>query len=48
MYDKEEWSAPRLKTVKKYPGIHKKCSAHKFWIFAEHGRVPVEGLKRLL
>ena len=48
MYDKEEWSIPRLKTVKKYPGIHKKCSAHKFWMFAETGRVPLEGLKRLL
>jgi len=48
MYDTEEWSVPRLKTVKKYPGIHKKCSAHKFWIFAEYGRLPVEELKRRL
>ena len=48
MYDTEEWSIPRLKTVKKYPGIHKKCSAHQFWLFAETGRVPLEGLKRLL
>ena len=48
MYDTEEHSLPRLKTVKKYPGIHKKCSAHKFWIFAEYGRLPVEELKRRL
>ena len=48
MYDKEEWSIPRLKTVKKYPGIHKKCSAHQFWLFAETGKVPLDGLKRLL
>jgi hypothetical protein len=48
MYDTEEWSVPRLKTVKKYPGIHKKCSAHKFWIFAETGKVPLDSLKRLV
>jgi len=47
MYDTEEWSIPRLKT-RKFPGIHKKCSAHKFWIFAETGRVPLDSLKRLL
>jgi len=41
-------TSPRMKTVKKYPGIHKKCSAHKCWLFAEDGRLPVEELKRYL
>jgi hypothetical protein len=46
-YDKEENSIPRFRT-RKFPAIHKKCSAHQFWLFAETGRVPLEGLKRLL
>ena len=46
-YDKDEHSIPRLRTHK-FPAIHKKCSAHQFWLFAETGRVPLEGLKRLL
>jgi hypothetical protein len=46
-YDKVEHSLPRLKT-RKFPGIHKKCSAHKFWLFAETGKVPLDSLKRLL
>lgn len=47
MYDKDEHSVPRIRTAK-FPAIHKKCSAHQFWLFAETGRVPLEGLKRLL
>ena len=47
MYDKEEHSIPRFRT-RKFPAIHKKCSAHQFWLFAETGKVPLEGLKRLL
>ena len=47
-YDTNEMSLPRLKTAKKYPGIHKKCSAHQFWLFADTGHVPVNDLKRLL
>jgi len=48
MYDKIDWSSPRMKTVKKYPGIHKKCSQHSFWLMAETGHLPVEDLKRFL
>ena len=47
MYDKDEHSIPRLRTHK-FPAIHKKCSAHQFWLFAETGKVPLKGLKRLL
>ena len=47
-YDTTEWSTPRMKTVKKYPGIHKKCSQHQFWLMAETGHLPVEDLKRIL
>lgn len=47
-YDEDEDSIPKERTLKKFPAIHKKCSAHKFWLFAEVGRLVVEDLKRLL
>jgi len=47
MYDKNMNSIPRFRTAK-FPAIHKKCSAHQFWLFAELGRVPLDDLKRLL
>lgn len=47
MYDKDEHSVPRIRTAK-FHGIHKKCSAHQFWLMAETGHLPVDGLKRLL
>jgi len=48
MYDEDEDSIPKERTRKKFPAIYKKCSAHKFWLFAEVGRLVVEDLKRLL
>ena len=47
-YDEDMESIPRTRTVKKFPAIYKKCSAHKFWLFAEVGRLVVDDLKRLL
>jgi hypothetical protein len=47
-YDEDEDSIPQERTRKKFPAIHKKCSAHKFWMFAETGRLCVEDLKRML
>jgi hypothetical protein len=47
-YDEDEDSIPKERTRKKFPAIHKKCSAHKFWLFAEVGRLVVEDLKRML
>jgi hypothetical protein len=48
MYDEDEDSIPKERTRKKFPAIYKKCSAHKFWLFAEVGRLVVEDLQRLL
>jgi hypothetical protein len=48
MYDEDENSIPKERTRKKFPAIYKKCSAHKFWLFAEVGRLVVEDLQRLL
>jgi hypothetical protein len=47
-YDKDEDSIPKERTRKKFPAMYKKCSAHKFWLFTEVGRLVVEDLKRLL
>ncbi len=47
-YDEDEDSIPKERTLKKFPAIHRKCSAHKFWLFAETGRLCVDDLKRLL
>ena len=47
-YDEDEESIPKERTRKKFPAIYKKCSAHKFWLFAEVGRLCVDDLKRLL
>ena len=47
-YDEDEDSIPKERTRKKFPAIYKKCSTHKFWLFAEVGRLVVEDLQRLL
>jgi len=47
-YDEDEDSIPKERTRKKFPAMYKKCSAYKFWLFAEVGHVVVEDLKRLL
>ena len=47
-YDEDEDSIPKERTRKKFPAMYKKCSAHKFWLFAETGHLVVEDLKRLL
>jgi len=47
-YDEDEDSIPKERTRKKFPAIHKKCSQHNMWLFAETGRLCVDDLKRLL
>lgn len=46
-YDADQESIPRQRALK-FPAIHKKCTAHRFWLFAETGRLSVEDVKRVL